>query len=315
MEIFIIVVISFLIVLLLCVLGGGLYAYFQAFYAKAGKENVEDYFKNNESFQNAKGEMDALINEVKSIPFEEVYIKSYDGLRLYGRYYHIRDGAPVQIQLHGYKGSAVRDFCGGHKLARKLGHNILLIDQRGCGKSEGNTITFGVRERFDALSWANYISERFKDSPIFLVGVSMGGATVLMTTDMELPKNVLGVIADCPYSSPEAIIRKVCSDRGMPEKIYPAVTLGAIIYGHFNPNGVGAVQSVKNARVPILILHGENDGFVPCSMAEEIYNSCNGGRYLYTFKGADHGMSYMTDPEKYERATIDFIDRCSEVNN
>ena len=81
------------------------------------------------------------------------------------------------------------------------------------------------------------------------------------------------------------------------------------------PNGVGAVQSVKNARVPILILHGENDGFVPCSMAEEIYNSCNGGRYLYTFKGADHGMSYMTDPEKYERATIDFIDRCSEVNN
>lgn len=297
-------------VVILTILLGGLYAYVQAFYAKAGKKNINAYFDNNESFKNAKGEMDRLISELRAVPYESIYIKAYDGVRLFGRYYHTRNGAPLQIMLHGYKGDATRDFCGGHKLAKKLGHNILLIDQRGSGKSGGNTISFGVKERWDALYWINYAKERFGDIPVFVVGVSMGGAISLMITDMDLPKNVKGVIADCPYSSPKAIIQKVCRDRGMPDKIYPFVTLGALIYGHFNPNKEGAVKSVKNAKVPVLILHGEADGFVPVSMAKEIYDSCTSKKHLYLFKDADHGMSYMVEPQKYESAVAGFIEDC-----
>ncbi|MBQ8146044.1 MAG: alpha/beta hydrolase [Clostridia bacterium] len=294
----------------LIVLLGGLYAYMQAFYAKAGKENIDTYFGENEEYQNAKQAISRLVSEMDECASEEIYIKAHDGVKLFALYYHIKDGAPVQIMMHGYKGNSKRDMCGGHKLARRLGHNILLIDQRGCGKSGGKTVTFGVKERLDALSWINYINQRFGKAPIFLVGVSMGGATALMATDLDLPDNVVGAIADCPFSSPKAIIKKVCADRGMPEAIYPFVTFGAYIYGHFSPNKEGAVKSVQNAKIPILILHGTNDGFVPHKMSEEIYNACTGKKYFHSFDGADHGMSFMSNPSKYENATIEFIDEC-----
>lgn len=305
--------IPFLIVLSLLILVavfGGLYAYLEAFYARAGKKNINMYFEGNQSFADAKPEMTRLVELLDSAPMEEIYINSLDGLKLYGRYYHIKDGAPVQILMHGYKGSARRDMCGGHYLAKKLEHNILLIDHRGCGKSEGKTITFGVRERYDALCWVKYITNRFGKVPVFLVGVSMGGATVLMAADLDLPSNVVGIIADCPYSSPKEIIKKVCRDRGMPSFIYPFVTIGAWLYGGFNPNKEGALKSVKNTRVPILILHGKKDGFVPYEMAEKIHSSALGFCEIHYFDSADHGMSYLSEPIRYEAVTKEFIEKC-----
>lgn len=301
---------------LIVFLGGGLYAYKQAFYAGGSKENINDYFNKNEDLKRSKEQIALMMSQIDECPSEDVYITAFDGTELYARYYEIKEGAPIQIMMHGYKGNAKRDMCGGHLLARKLGHNVLLIDQRGCGKSGGRTISFGVLERQDALSWARYLQNRFGDTPVFLVGVSMGGAVSLMATDMDLPKNVVGAIADCPYSSPMAIIKKVCKDRGMPSVLYPFVTFGALVYGHFNPNKEGAVKSVKNAKVPYLILHGEKDGFVPYEMATEIYKSGSGEKYLYCFEGADHGTSYMSNPERYEKITFEFVEKCLQtVNN
>ena len=151
-----------------------------------------------------------LIRSMESIPFETVWIRSRDGLRLHGRYYHVKDGAPLQIQMHGYRGHAYRDFCGGNKLAREAGLNTLVVDQRAHGESEGHVISFGINERWDCLAWAAYAAERWPGIPISLAGVSMGAATVLMASDLPLPEEVKGIIADCGYSSPRAIIKKVC---------------------------------------------------------------------------------------------------------
>ena len=92
--------------------------------------------------------------------------------------------------------------------------------------------------------------------------------------------------------------------------MYPFVVIGAFLYGHFKVNGTGAIHSVKSSKIPILILHGKGDLFVPYQMAEEIYNSAAGKRELYICEKADHGMSYMTDPKKYETVVIDFITSC-----
>ena len=297
-------------VLALVVIFGGLYAYNQAFYAKGGKKNISGYFEKNTCYQRLKDVVDDLIKNMENDKYEDVYIKSYDGTRLYARYYHTKDNAPVHIMLHGYKGNALRDMCGGYRLARDMGHNVLVVDHRGCGKSCGRTITFGIKERRDALCWINYICSRFGDVPIFMVGVSMGAATSLMVTDMDIPKNVVGVIADCPYSSPKEVITKVCRDMGMPRFIYAFVVLGAMLYGGFLPNSASAVKSVQNSKVPILILHGDADAFVPFSMAEAIYKSATSEKYLYSFEGADHGMSYMVDPEKYTAAVNEFAQKC-----
>lgn len=292
---------------------GGYLAYRQAFYAKGSKQNIKGYFENNVSFKNAKDGLEKLIAEANACPFEGIYIKSFDNLTLYAKYYHIKDGAPLQILIHGYKGNAVRDMCGAHKLARELGHNILLIDQRGCGKSDGKTITFGVLERQDILSWIRYSTVRFNGAPIFLCGVSMGGAVALMTTDMALPKNVMGAIADCPYSSPADIVKKVCTDRGIPKQVFPFASLGGRLYGRFDIKSQSPVKSVQYSKIPILIMHGELDSFVPYKMAQEIYNSAKCEKYIHLFEGADHCASYMSNPEKYKEIVSEFTEKC--LNN
>ena len=292
--------------------GGAYYAYRQAFYARSGKKNIKGYFEKNISFQKAKDEVEQMIAEIDASPYESVFVKSYDGTRLFAKYYHKEDGAPVQILIHGYKGKANRDMCGAYRLARQLGHSVLLIDQRGCGSSQGDTVSFGVLERHDLLAWINYLTQRFGNVPIFLLGISMGGATALMTTDMNLPENVKGVIADCPYTSPEDIVKKVCSDRGMPKQIFPLVTLGARLYGKFDITSQSAIGSVAKSKVPILIIHGRKDGFVPCEMAQRIYDAAKCEKTLVLFDEADHCASYVSDPQKYKTAVCDFVNLCLE---
>lgn len=288
------------------------YTYRIAFYAPAKRtEDVYDVPK-VEQYDPLKDKMHALIRDMAELPYEAVTIRAKDGTTLFGRYYHLADGAPLQIQFHGYRSSACRDFSGGNKLARKMGHNTLLVDQRCHGKSGGSTITFGIRERWDCLCWAQYAAQRFgKETPIFLSGVSMGAATVLMASDLPLPENVVGIIADCPYSSPEGIIRKVCRDMGYPQAIaYPFVSLGARLFGGLRLRESSAVQSVARTRIPILLIHGEDDRFVPCRMSREIFDAAAGPLTLETFPGAAHAFSYMVDPRRYEQASVCFVEEC-----
>lgn len=249
------------------------------------------------------------VDEMLARPFESVTITSHDGKKLYARYYHTADKAPVQIFFHGYKSNAFLDCCGGSKLAAKLGQNALVVDQRSHGQSEGNTITFGILERRDCLTWIQYAIDRFGDDvKILLSGLSMGAATVLMAADLNLPDNVVGIMADCPYSSPRNIIQKVCGDMHLPARImYPFVKLGARIFGGFHLEESSALSAVTKAGIPILLIHGEDDHFVPCDMSREIHKACASQIVFETIPGAGHGLSYMVAPEKYEEVTVKFI--------
>ena len=136
----------------------------------------------------------------------------------------------------------------------------------------------------------------------------MGAATVLMATDLSLPPNVVGVIADCPYSSPKAIIQKVSRDMHLPARIaYPFVKLGAKIFGGFDLEESSALSAVANTNIPILLIHGEDDHFVPCDMSRSIHKACASRITFQTVPGAGHGLSYMVAPEIYEKVTTDFI--------
>ena len=268
-----------------------------------------------EEYLKRRPELAALVAQISVIPFEEVYITAKDGTALFAKYYHIKDGAPVHIQCHGYRGSGIRDFCGGNKMAREMGHNTLLIDQRGHGKSGGEQITFGIKERFDVISWCDYVIERFgANVQIILSGISMGAATVLMASGLELPKNVKGIIADCPYSSAEGIIRKVCTDMKLWHKImFPLVKIGARLYGGFNISEVTADGAVENSKTPILIIHGKGDKFVPCDMSDSIFKKCPKGAVYETFEGAGHGMSFVSDRNRYTKICTEFINRCLRI--
>ena len=302
--------IYFITCLILAILfGGAYYAYRIAFYSPSkGREKIPS--TQGSQYDPYRQEMKRLFHQLQDRPCEFVTTQSHDGLTLSGRYYHVADGAPVDIGFHGYRSSPMTDFTGGSDLSIRLGHNVLLIDHRAHGKSQGRTITFGIKERRDLLQWVNYAIDRFgKDVKIVLYGISMGGATVLMASELELPENVKGIIADCPYSSPLDIILNVGKNMPIPNwLIKPFAKLGARIYGGFDLEEASAAQAVRKAKVPILIIHGESDHLVPCSMSDLV--SENPDKITrFTFPNANHGLSYLEDTARYQKIVMEFLEK------
>ncbi|MBQ8834921.1 MAG: alpha/beta hydrolase [Oscillospiraceae bacterium] len=297
-----------LLILLAVVFGGGYYAYRVAFFSPANdREKIPQ--TSGHQYDPYRAEMARIYHQLNGRSCEFVTITSHDGLILSGRYYHVKDGAPLDIGFHGYRSSPLTDFSGGSELSFQLGHNLLLIDQRAHGKSQGRTITFGILERQDVLRWVEYAVHRFgPETKITLYGVSMGASTVLMASELDLPKNVKAIVADCPYSSPMEIILHVARRMPIPNfLVRPFVTLGAWIYGGFDIHETDAARAVKNARVPILIIHGEADGFVPCEMSDIV--SANPTLVTrHTFPGADHGISYLADTPRYHQVVTEFLE-------
>ena len=287
-----------------------LFAFLAAFYSPARFRTRDDAIPAGAQYREKREHMLSLIRGMEALPCEEIRIPAFDGVSLRARYYHLRDGAPLQIEMHGYRGAAVRDFCGGHALARELGMNVLSVDQRAHGESGGKVITFGIRERLDCQSWAQYAFLRFgPETPTYLAGVSMGAATVLMASALKLPHTVRGIIADSPYTEPEAIIRKVISkDAHLPAgALLPLLRFGARLFGRFDLRGASALEAVGRTEIPILLIHGEEDRFVPCDMSRELAAACAGPHGLETFPGAGHGLSYIVDPERYKKAVEEFM--------
>ena len=295
------------LVFFLLIFGGGYYAYRVALYSPAHNRDYVPTTSDGQ-FDPFRHKMRNLYHQLKDRPCEFITIQSHDGLVLSGRYYHIRDGAPVDIAFHGYRSSALTDFSGGSGISISMGHNLILVDQRAHGRSEGRTIAFGIQERHDCLRWVDYTVKRFgPEVQIMLYGISMGAATVLMASGLNLPENVKGIVADCPYTSVKDIICRVGRKMGLPAWLtWPLVRIGARVYGGFDIAQTDAVEAVKLSRIPILIIHGEDDDFVPCEMSDiKLHNPERITRV--TVPGADHGISFLVDEDTYRKTVTDFV--------
>ena len=243
--------------------------------------------------------------------FEDIYTKAYDGTPLRARFFRGRDErAPFVIMFHGYRSMPLRDFAGINRKPAELGYNIIMVDHRAHGKSGGHTISFGGKESRDAVRWAKYVAERFgSDVKIILLGISMGGATVISASaKKELPSSVCGIVADCPFSSAKGIIIKVMKDLELPVGfLYPFVRLGSMIFGGYDPSRVDIALAAKKTNLPILLIHGVKDSFVPHAMSEKIAEAPT--VEFHSFPDGEHGTCYLSDPERYERLTEEFMTR------
>lgn len=254
----------------------------------------------------------AMVREKASLPYEKVRIKSFDGLTLFARYYERKAGAPIVIAFHGYRGTPLRDRCCDVIVTEKLGYNLLLPDERSHGKSEGKATTFGALERYDCVSWANYVCDRFgEDARVFLDGVSMGATAVLLASSLPLPRCVRGIVADSPYTTPEDVIGNTCRRMKISAKAsFPIVRLSAKMYGGFSLAGCDTTESVKDSPIPILLIRGERDRVCPKEMSDRIFSSTPGKITLVSFPLASHGLSYLSDPPMYVEAVRRFAERC-----
>lgn len=245
--------------------------------------------------------------------FREVQLVSDDGLQLKGYFLPSEraEGRTVII-AHGYSGKGKDMGAIAKMYYERLGYNVLLPDARGHGQSEGHYIGFGWPERRDMVKWIDYILEETgTEARIVLHGVSMGGATVLMTSGEELPAQVKAIVEDCGYSSVKAQLsyqlRRMYRLPGFPF-VQCASLVTRIKAGYFFGDA-SALRQVRKARVPILFIHGDADRFVPFYMMEELYQACSAPKEKLIVHGAGHGLAYDTDKTGYIARVSGFVQR------
>ena len=249
-------------------------------------------------------------------PHEDVTIRARDGIHLHGRFYDVPDRRGIVIMMHGYRSMAENDFSCSSAYVHGQGLAMLLADQRAHGQSGGFAMTFGLREHLDLLEWVRYIAGRFPGEKIILEGLSMGASTVLMAAGEPLPPEVSGIICDCGYTSPREIISAVIKSYHLPVGVcYPMVRLAGRVLGGFDVESCSALEAGKRADLPALFIHGEADDFVPCQMGRDNFAAYAGPKRLCTVPGAGHGLSYVVDMEKCQKALVEFLNGVLETES
>ncbi len=250
---------------------------------------------------------------LEGMPYINVYIKSFDGLRLYGALLE-NYSDKIVICVHGFTGSGKKDFASLAQAYYKNGYNVLLVDNRAHGQSEGKYVGFGVLDRLDLRNWVKYVINRFGSNvQIFLHGISMGAATVLMASSI-MPKNVRGIIADCGFTSVYEIFEYVLKrDYHLPK--FPIIYLTNImskIRAGYGYKDVNTTAEIARSDIPILFIHGENDEFVPLWMTMKNYSHCKAYKELFIVRESEHAESHYIDKKGYERRILTFIEKISK---
>ncbi|MBE6943965.1 MAG: alpha/beta hydrolase [Ruminococcaceae bacterium] len=239
----------------------------------------------------------------------DVWTESHDGLKLHAIWVPADDPKGTVLLAHGYRSCKLADFGMVYELYHNLGLNLLLIDQRSHGRSEGRYITFGVLESRDLQKWVQFHNEQFGHHPVILSGLSMGASTVLYLADRRLPKNVKGIVADCGFTSPKEIIAKVFRDTvhfGAGPFLWAADLFARVLAG-FSLYERDTRKSLAKSRLPVLLIHGKGDDFVPCYMTEQAYKACTSPKEMYLVEEAGHGISYLYDTPGYRKRVMDFL--------
>lgn len=247
--------------------------------------------------------------ELKNSDYETIEIESYDGEKLIGHWKHNENAKRIIIAMHGWRSSWAIDFGAIAPFWDKNDCSVLYAEQRGQGRSSGNFMGFGMIERYDCFSWIKKINE-FNENrlPIYLAGISMGAATVIMTGGFNLPENVRGIMADCGYTSAKAIWKHVIENNTiLPYSIHKN-TIEKMCKKKINLTSeeYTTFDALKVNKKPILFIHGTDDHFVPVEMTYENYKACKAPKELFIVPGAKHAMSYLVNKEGYENAVKEF---------
>lgn len=236
------------------------------------------------------------------------YINSYDNLKLFGRYFDKGYDKAI-ILMHGYRSNSTRDFACAVEMYHSMGFNVLLCDQRSHGKSEGKLITFGIKERYDVLSWCEFLNANYRLNSIVIDGMSMGATTVLLAAELDLPDNVKAIVADSGYTSPADIIKKVGRDKFTVNVDFFVRVLDVFckIIGKFSIYDASTTIALKNSKLPVIFIHGNDDNFVPYEMSERAYNTIKERAELVLIDNADHGLGFLVDETKIRTSLEAFL--------
>lgn len=254
------------------------------------------------------------LKEFTNLPFEKIELKADNGEIMRGRVLvpPISNGKLI-IACHGARSSGVGEFCFMKDYFCRSGFTLVIPDHRGCGESDGKYLGYGTHESKDTVNWLQYAKKRFPELDIFLLGVSMGAATVLMMSNRVSADDVKGIISDCAYTSvkDEFSYQVKTSFHFPPRPLLDICNLYCRAFCKYGFKDAAPIENVKNANVPILFIHGKADDFVPFYMEKQLYDACTSEKEMIEVEGAVHARSYYTNPGLYEKAMNNFIKKYS----
>ena len=252
----------------------------------------------------------SLSDTLREIPMETVAIRSRDNYVLRAHWYPVEGAKRTVILVHGWHSRWYVDFSASAPFLHDHACNLLFIDQRSHGESGGDLISYGITERYDVLSWIEWVEQHHGGLPLYLCGLSMGASTVLMTAGLPIAGRVQGILADCGYSTPQEIVSLALKKNigGLAAPTLAAINLNCKLREGFTLKDYTPIEAMTaNKDVPCLFVHGDGDTLVPWRMSLENYYACRAPKDLLIVNGATHGMSFLVDPDRYKQKILDFF--------
>lgn len=280
--------------------------YEMAFNNKVKKENILKANKPKNEFIEENVEL-----EISKRKVSEVTIKSYDKLKLYGKLI-INDARVTKwvIIVHGY--SATHSSCNLQaNIFLENGYNVLMVDLRAHGQSEGKYIGMGWADRKDIVLWTNFLVKEYRNTKITIYGVSMGAATTMMASGEDLPKNVKTLIVDSGYTSVYDQLVYQCKklynfNPSIFMKLYNVIVR---IRAKYSLKEASSIKQLEKNKIPILFIQSDNDTFVPAYMIHEVYEATNAPKEKLIIKDGEHIQSHLVNPKKYWDKVFEFINK------
>ena len=249
---------------------------------------------------------------------EEVSITSFDGLKLKGLFISGSHTDRTIVCVHGYQMTGFSDFGMKTRFLCSVGYNILLLDNRAHGMSEGRYTGFSILDSKDIVCWCRYLVSDLKQTQIVLYGISMGGAAVLNAAgNSDLPEEVKGIVSDCAFADAfREIAHQIKRAYRLPA--FPVVYLYDFwlrVFAKYSLRDMRPRDSIRNYQGSLLIIHGDKDRLVPVENAHEIYENASCSKDLLIVHEASHGRSYLVDKESYEERFKELLDRTDKVQS
>lgn len=246
----------------------------------------------------------------KEVSSEDIFITANDGIKLFGKLYENENSNKYVLIAHGYNCSLTDMLCYGPEFYEQ-GYNVLFIDMRAHGKSEGDYIGMGWLERIDIKKWCEYLVEKNPNAKIALFGQSMGAAAVMMASGEDLPKNVCACIEDSGYTSVGNIYKTILKETyHLPS--FPLLNTANLKvkkkagYSFFDAD---ACKQLAKSTIPTLFIHAEKDSFVPFENVIRLYTVANEPKEIYTVKGAEHVCAAFYKKDEYFKKVFSFLDK------
>ncbi len=251
------------------------------------------------------------------LTYDNVTIPSRDGLKLAAWSIGAAGASNTIIMVHGYTSNRSAEFGGRFlEVARALhehGYNVLMIDMRGHGQSEGNRFSLGANERLDVLSAVDWLQGQGTQR-IGVLGVSMGAAaTVEAAVDPNGGDRIGAVVLDSVFAdSYDPVRREFATTTGLPTWLLPgARVMARLMYG-VDIAGVRPAEDLPKIKAPVMLIYGTADTTVPTDQ-QQIVLAARKDADSWVVAGASHARIYNAQPEEYLSRLLAFFDRSLAV--